>query len=210
MQPTLRRDLRLIAITDSLHDGVDGLTQRARSAVEGGVTMILLRLNGESANTLVEAARALRAGLPAVPLVVTSRIDVALAAGAAGAYLAVDDISPAACRRIVPAGFLIGASVGNDDDVLRAAAADFVGIGPVFGATNATEDGAALGPERFGELARRCKVPAVAIGGVRADNIRAVMDAGASGVASISAVFGSAKPSFSARVLRDSQDASEM
>jgi thiamine-phosphate pyrophosphorylase len=97
-------------------------------------------------------------------------------------------------RRFVPAGFIIGASVGDDDEVDRAAGADYVGIGPVYATGSKADAGVAIGPQRFAQLARRCGVPAVAIGGISSDTVADVMAAGASGVAVISALFGSTDP----------------
>ena len=200
--------LRLIAITDSLRDGIEGLTGRAARAVHGGATMIQLRLKDETPRTLVEVARALRAAVPDVPLLVNDRADVALAAGAQGVHVGVDDISASALRRVLPAEMIIGASVGDDAEVARSKGADYVGIGPVFGTGSKADAGIAIGTDRFAELARLCNLPAVAIGGVTAENAGAVMGAGASGIAVISALFASADPSQAARALRSAQDAS--
>jgi len=201
--------LRLIAITDSMHDGIVGLAGRARQAVEGGATMIQLRLTDETARTLVDVARSLRAELPNVPLLVTDRADVALAAGAQGVHVSVDGVAPAALRRIVPPEFIIGASVGDDSEVERARLADYVGIGPVFGVSGATGAGLPIGLERFAALAGRCAVPAVAIGGLSATNAASALAAGAAGIAVISALFSSADPRRAARDLRAALDASE-
>ena len=200
--------LRLIAITDSLRDGIEGLTARAVSAVLGGATMLQLRLKDETPRTLVEIARALRAAMPDVPLLVNDRADVALAAGAQGVHVGVDAISPASLRRVLPREMVIGASVGDESEVSRAVGADYVGIGPVFGTGSKSDAGVAIGVERFAELARRCALPVVAIGGVSVANAGAVMTAGASGIAVISALFASADPSLAARALRSAQDAS--
>ena len=200
--------LRLIAITDSLRDGIDGLCTRAMASVLGGATMLQLRLKEESARTMVEVARALRAIAPRIPLLVNDRADVAMAAGAQGVHVGVDDVAPAALRRIVPPGFIIGASVGDDTDVARTVGADYVGIGPVFPTGSKSDAGTAIGIERFAALARRCGLPAVAIGGVSADNAAALMASGASGLAVISALFSSVDPMQAARALRSAQDAS--
>ena len=199
--------LRLIAITDSLRDGVEGLAGRAQAAVRGGATMVHLRLPEESPRVLCEAAHAIQSTLPQVPLVVNGRFDVALAVGAIGVHLGVDDLSPEAVRRVTPPGFVIGASVGNDAEVARAEHADFVGIGPVFGHVVTGGGTGPLGVDGFAALAGRCHRPAVAIGGVDADNAAAVMGAGASGIAVISALFGSRDPASAARALRLAQDA---
>jgi thiamine-phosphate pyrophosphorylase len=202
--------VRLIAITDSLRDGPRGLALRAAAAVFGGATMIQLRLKEESARSLVEIARGIQAMVPDVPLVVNDRADVALAAGAAGVHVGVDDLAPALLRRVVPPGFIIGASVGSDDEIARAAGADYVGIGPVFATGSKADAGAAIGATRFAELARRCALPAVAIGGITSDRVLEVMKAGASGVAVISALFGASDPTQAARAIRSALDASEM
>ena len=166
--------------------------------------MIQLRLPDESPRRLVEIARALRAMLPDTPLVVNERADIALAANAQGVHINVDGIAPAALRRVVPPGFIIGASVGDDMEIGRAAVADYVGIGPVIGAPG---DEGAIGLVRFSEIARCCGVPAVAIGGITPQNAGSVMRAGAAGIAVISALFSSADPMRAARDLRAAQDA---
>lgn len=200
--------IRLIAITDSLREGPRGLALRAAAAVAGGATMIQLRLKEESARSLVEIARMLRAAVPDVPLLVNDRADVALAAGADGVHVGVDDLSPVVLRRFVPPGFIIGASVGGDEEVDRAAGADYVGIGPVYATGSKVDAGAAIGPARFAQLARRCGVPAVAIGGLSAATVSDVMSAGASGIAVINALFGASDPTQAAHALRDALDAS--
>lgn len=167
--------------------------------------MLQLRLEEESARTLVAAARALRHAAPDIPLLVIDRADVALASGAHGVHVGCDGISPAALRRVMPEGFVIGISVGADDEVARAAGADYVGIGPVF---RSGGGGDGIGVEGFEALARRCGLPAVAIGGIAPENVGRVRAAGASGVAVISALFGAADPMLAARALRSALDAS--
>ena len=195
-----RRVLRLIAITDDLRDGIPGLTARAEAVVRGGATMVQLRLKDADARTMVEVARALVARLP-VPVVVNDRCDVALAAGAAGAHVGPDDVPAAELRAIVPADFLLGASVGGEEELPLAHGADYVGIGPVYATPTKLDAGDAIGLERFGRLARSVAVPAVAIGGIGADNAAAVIAAGAAGVAAIRSIFSAPDPETAARRL---------
>jgi thiamine-phosphate pyrophosphorylase len=192
--------LKLVAITDGLHDGGEELLARVAAAVRGGATMIQLRLKDENPRTIVEVASALLALLPrAVPLVINDRLDVALAAGAAGVHLGADDLPVVAARRIAPPGFVIGASVGNDAEVPGSRGADYVGIGPVFATGSKTDAGAAIGIAEFARLARLCELPAVAIGGMDASNGRDAIQAGASGVAVIRGIFGVSDPEAAAR-----------
>jgi len=201
------RALRLVAITDDLRDGVDGLRARAERAVNGGATMIQLRLKDADARTLVEVAKALVRALPRVPVIVNDRLDVALVAGAAGVHVGPDDLPAAAVRRLVPEGFVVGASVGSDAEIVLARGADYVGIGPLYETASKPDAGRAIGPVAFARLAKACRIPAVAIGGIDASNAGAAMRAGAAGVAVIRAVFGAPDPEGAARAIRAAEDA---
>ena len=194
------KTLQVLAITDDLRDGSAGLVARAASAVRGGATMVQLRLKDVDGRTLVEVTRAMVAALP-VPVVVNDRADVALAAGAAGVHLGAEDVPPRALRGVVGDGFIIGASVGSDAELSNADGADYVGIGPVYETASKNDAGGAIGVAEFARLASLAARPAVAIGGITPANARALIEAGASGVAVIRAIFADADPSAAARAL---------
>lgn len=187
--------LRLVAITDDLRDGVDGLVTRARSAEHGGATMLLLRLKQAEAHVLVEVGRALIAALQ-IPILVSERLDVALAIGAAGVHLNAASVPVIAVRPHVAASFLIGGSISEAGDVESTVSADFVTIGPVFGA-GATS----MGVEGFRRLALASGRPAIAVGGIDAESARSVRMAGAAGVAVIRSVLGAVDPQSAAAQL---------
>ncbi|HEX5436556.1 MAG TPA: thiamine phosphate synthase [Gemmatimonadaceae bacterium] len=191
----------VVAITDDLRDGRDGLVARALGAVRGGATMVQLRLKDADARTLVEVACALVVAMP-VPVVVNDRVDVALAARAAGVHVGADDLPVDAVRRIAPPGFIVGASVGCDAEVAGARGADYVGIGPVYATVSKRDAGSAIGVAEFERLARACGVPAVAIGGITPERVPPLMAAGASGVAVIRAILSAADPEAAARAMR--------
>lgn len=185
-----RRDMvRLIAITDGLHGDAADLVSRAIQAAEGGATMIQLRLKEVSARELAEVARAMMLEI-AVPLIVNDRADVAIAVGAAGCHLGTDDVPVSAVRKLAPAGFIIGCSVGSEPEVAAAEGADYAGIGPVFTTSTKADAGKAIGVEGFKLLCEKLSIPTVGIGGISADNARSVIDAGGAGVAAVSAIFG--------------------
>ena len=193
--------LTLIAITDDLHDGIDGLVGRARDAVDGGATMVELRLKHADARLLVDVGRALVTSL-AVPVIVNDRADIALAAGAAGAHLGRDDLPVRAVRAITPPTFIIGASVRIESDLEEVDGADYVGIGSVYGTHSKRDAGVPIGVTELARLVRLTSLPAVAVGGITADRAAAVIEAGAVGVASVSAVFGVEHPGRTARAIR--------
>ena len=192
--------LRLIAITDNLRGGVDGLRARAQAARRGGATMIQIRLPDESARTLVSLTRALVSTLD-IPVVVHGRIDVALAAGARGVHLGVHDVPVQDARRICAKGLIVGRSAATLDDLALAATADYVTLGPVF-ASAARRPSSFLGITNFERLARAAAVPVVAIGGITEATVAEVMRAGATGVALISGILGASDPEGAARALR--------
>jgi thiamine-phosphate pyrophosphorylase len=198
---TERANLTLVAIADTLRDGLDELVARSLMAVESGATAVQLRLKGEDARTMLDACRALVAALP-VPVLVYDRADVAIAANTAGVHLSADELTPAMVRAILPRPMLIGTSVGSATDLTIARAADYVSIGPVFAPGLRGQDGSALGVEQFGRLAQMVGVPVVAIGGITADNARSVLDAGATGVAVITGAYAKSEAARAIRELR--------
>lgn len=193
--------LWLIAITDDLHDGVEGLLGRAIAVVRGGATMVQLRLKHANARSLVEVARALVQSLP-VPVLVNDRADVALASGAAGVHLGIDDLPVRAVRTIAPPPFIIGASFGGERELENARAADYVGIGSVYGTRSKRDAGVPIGLDGLARLVRLVDRPAVGIGGITAQNAEPVIRAGAVGVAAVSALFGAEHPDRAARAIR--------
>jgi thiamine-phosphate pyrophosphorylase len=193
--------LTLVAIADTLRDGLEELVARSLSAVESGATAVHLRLKGEDARTMLDACRALVAALP-VPVIVHDRADVAVAARAAGVHLSPAEMPTAVVRSVVREGMLVGASVGSVADLELARAADYVSIGPVFARGARTSDASAMGVDEFARLARMVEVPVVAVGGIAADNAHAVLAAGASGVAVITGGYAKAEAARAIRELR--------
>lgn len=189
---------RFIAITDNVRDGKDGLIERAVAVARGGATCIQLRLKDVSARDLAALASDLIHSV-GVPVIIDDRADVAVAVGAAGVHLGVDDIPVKAVRAFAPAGFIIGASVGSDDEVANASGADYVGIGPVFSTASKKDAGTPIGIAGFTRLAAATGLPAVAIGGITAANAGAAIGAGAAGIAAIASVFGATDPFAAAR-----------
>jgi len=159
--------------------------------------MIQVRWKGGAAAAIVELTRSLIAALP-VPVLVNDRVDIALAAGAAGAHLGWDDLPLRAARDITPPGFVLGVSVGTPDEASRAIAlpADYWSIGPCFPTATKSDARPALGAEGFARLARQAPpgLPVIGIGGITAGTAGAVRRAGAAGVAVTAAVLGATDP----------------
>jgi thiamine-phosphate pyrophosphorylase len=161
--------------------------------------MVQLRAKLLGSGRLLRLARVLARELP-VPLIVNDRADIAIMAGAAGVHLGADDLPVESVRVLAPEGFIIGASVGSDDELAGARGADYVGVGPVYSTVSKADAGKALGPAETARLIKAAAVPGAAIGGIDPHNTRAVIEAGADGIAVLSAL--SADPETAARALR--------
>ncbi len=185
--------LRLMAITDDLRDGAEGLLERARAAVRGGATSIQVRLKDATPREIVEIASQLVATL-GVPIIVNDRADLALASGAAGVHVGPEDISVKAIRRVFPPSLIVGASYGADSEFENARLADYVGIGPIAPTTSKADAGSAIGIEEFKRLASRVALPAVAVGGITPALAAQLYSASAAGVAVMSGIFSVSDP----------------
>ncbi|HEY1012467.1 MAG TPA: thiamine phosphate synthase [Herpetosiphonaceae bacterium] len=193
----------LYVVFDLALAGDRPLEALARAVLRGGAALLQLRAKGRPLREQAAAARRL---LPlcaehGVPLLINDHVDLALAVGAAGAHLGVDDLPVALARAIMPGG-LIGYSPDGVEDARQAGAADYLGVGP-FAATGTKRDaGAPIGAAGIGLLAA-LPVPVVAIGGITRSNAPLALSAGAAGVAVASAVLAAADPELASRQLAD-------
>lgn len=174
-------------------------------AVEHGVGMVQLREKDLAARDLYRlGARVKDAIAGRAKLVVNDRADVALALNADGVQLPEDGIPVPHARRIVGPNILIGRSVHSVAGAARAQSdgADFLIAGTIF-PTASHPDRSAQGTGLLHALCREVSVPVLAIGGVTAQNVREVMDAGCAGAAVISAISEVEDPGSAARALLD-------
>lgn len=178
-------------------------------AVEGGVDWVQVRDKSAAAADLYDLALGVaRVARPlGVGVLVNDRVDVALAAGAAGVHLARRSLPPDVVRRLVPPGTLVGVSVHSVEEAVEAAAAgaDYVTFGSVF----PTRSHPGQAPRGLDELARvvaAVPVPVLAVGGITADNASSVAGTGAAGVAVITGVLSAPDPAQAARAIRRALD----
>jgi thiamine-phosphate pyrophosphorylase len=156
----------------------------ARAAVEGGATVVQLRLKGAPTAEVVAAGRGF-AGLGAT-FVVNDDVDAAIELGADGVHLGRRDEG---VERALAAGLLLGLSASS---VREAAVAEFrgaayVGAGPVWATPTKEDADPPIGLDGLALICAATSIPVVAIGGVDATNARACLDAGAAGVAVVRA-----------------------
>ena len=177
----------------------------SRTVLVTGATMIQVRLKDAAPRDMLALAWAL-VGALSVPVIVNDRVDVALAAGAAGTHLGQEDPPLDRLRPHVPPGFLLGISVGSAAEAERARAvpADYWSVGPCFATATKSDAGPPLGPAGFAAVARLAPpgVPVIAIGGISAATAGSLARAGAAGLAVIAAVWRASDPAAATRALR--------
>ena len=190
----------LYYITDRLqfpgneHDQRERLLDKIAEAAHSGVDFIQLRerdLQSRELELLAhEAVHRIRAVNGRTRLLINSRADIALAAGADGVHLRSKDVSPEVVRKIWreahgPGEPVIAISCHRDAEVVAAeeAGADFVVFGPVFEKKGPPE----IRSTGLDALRETCnhKVPVLALGGVTAQNAALCARAGAAGIAAI-------------------------
>ncbi len=186
--------LLICYVTDRRALGAVELLGVVRRSAAAGVDWIQLREKDLPARELVELACGAVAGTrgSATRILVNDRLDVALAAGAAGVHLGEQSLPVAAVAgwrhgADAPAGFLVGASCHSLDAALAAErdGADYVAFGPVFATPSKAAYGPPQGLDRLAEVCRSVRIPVLAIGGVTLENALQCLAAGAAGVAAI-------------------------
>jgi thiamine-phosphate pyrophosphorylase len=196
-------ELALTLVTDRTQTRGRDLVPVVGEALAAGLPAVQLREKDLGAGDLAFLARRLRdlAREAGALLIVNDRVDVALAVGADAvqrthASLGVDDI-----RRVAGDRLRIGASVHSLDDAVDAElkGADWVTFGPVYDTPSKRAYGPPQGLERLATVARRLRIPVVAIGGLTPGRVREVLAAGARGVAVVSGILAAASPADATR-----------
>jgi thiamine-phosphate pyrophosphorylase len=165
-----------------------------RQAIRGGANIIQLRDKLGNKSRMINSARQLKeACAPSgVPFIMNDCLDIALASGADGIHVGQEDIPVSAARHLLPIDKLIGCSTATAKEALQAEGdgADYIAVGSIY-PTQSKKNVTVVGLERLREIREAVSLPIVAIGGINADNARAVIDAGADAIAVISAILAS-------------------
>jgi thiamine-phosphate pyrophosphorylase len=166
-----------------LHAIVSDL-ETALAAVEGGATVVQLRLKDATTAEVVEAGRPFRE-LP-VTFVVNDDVEAAIELRAEGVHLGRND--PGA-ERALEAGLLLGSSAAGVEEAQAGEklGAAYIGAGPVWATPSKPDAGPAIGLEGLAEICDAVSIPVVAIGGIDDTNVLDCLEAGATGVAVVRA-----------------------
>ena len=200
-------DWSLYLITDRRIAGERSVVDIVQAAVRGGATIVQLREKKATTHEMIELGRRLHAVTKkaGIPLIVNDRLDVALAVNAEGVHVGPPDDMPAGiARQLLGPDRILGVSAESPDIARQAAkdGADYIGVGDVYGTASKPDAGPPIGLNGLKAVVDSSPIPVVGIGGIDHGNAGAVIEAGASGVALISAIFGAKDPEAAARDLR--------
>ncbi|MFD1848424.1 thiamine phosphate synthase [Arthrobacter flavus] len=209
---TFRDRLSLYLVTDTGLCQPTPVADVVAAAVAGGATMVQVRDKNASTRGLLQLLLAVAESVGSiVPVLVDDRVDVFLAARARGAQVAgvhvgQSDLPVQLVRSIVGPGAIVGLSAATGGEIgaahnLQAGTVDYLGVGAIHATATKADHPDPLGCDGFGALASASSLPCVAIGGIGVSDVRPLRDAGAAGVAVVSAVCASTDPEAAAREL---------
>tara|TARA_R110001583_G_scaffold179320_2_gene336002 strand:+ start:101105 stop:101731 length:627 start_codon:yes stop_codon:yes gene_type:complete len=198
-------DLSLYLVLDPDLCQDHSMIETTLAAIRGGASMVQLRDKNARTEDMIRTGRALMAAMAGsnVPLIVNDNIDVAIAINAHGLHVGQDDMPADMARQKLGAGKILGLSV-ETEAAMRAvdpAIVDYVGVGPVFATATKPGHKPAIGLDGLKHLVGLSPLPSVAIGGLKAEHVSAVMAAGAQGMAVVSAICGQPDPEAATRRL---------
>jgi len=182
---------RLHIITDFYLQQQISHAELAIQAIEGGADVIQFRQKRGGIRNKLIAARQLKivceeAG---VPLIINDHLNIAQALGA-GAHLGQDDFPLPEAREILGSEVIIGATATTAEQARQAYedGADYIGFGPVFTTQSKFNRSSTKGVEGLAAACDAVPIPVIAIAGITSDRVQPALDAGAHGVAVLSAV----------------------
>lgn len=188
-------DLSLYLVLDpDLCGGPAGMVETARIAAGHGATVVQLRAPNWKKRQWLETAAEIKSVLApfGVPLIINDHIDVALAVDAEGVHVGQDDMPVDIVRRLIGPQKWLGLSVSSPAELAQAplAGVDYIGIGPVYPTGTKLDAAPACGLNGLADMLAATNLPSVAIGGIHLGNCQPLLQAGAYGVAVVSAICG--------------------
>ena len=177
---------------------VVGYAKCAEAAVRAGVKIVQLRMKHASRDAIVREAREMRrvtAGTGTL-FIVNDDPTIAVEAEADGVHVGQGDMPPTEVRARFPELRIVGLSTHNLGQVeaSRTEPIDYIGVGPVYATPTKDIPDPTLGLDTMARMIAAAAQPAVAIGGIDAERLPAVLKAGARNFAVVRAVCGSSDP----------------
>ena len=201
-----KNKLLLYGIIGSCNLGDVEYGKAVAQAIQGGITCLQVREKDVTQAELLAIIRKVKPLCDAagVPLIVNDDALVCKLSGAAGVHIGLGDGSIRAAGKLLGSDKIIGATAHNLDEALaaQAAGADYIGVGAAFGSKSKGNAVRLANLKAYRDITSAVDIPVIAIGGINAGNVGELAGLGLSGIAVISAIFGSRDIAASAHELR--------
>lgn len=185
-------DFGLYLITDRHLTGEKPLHDAVEEALKGGLKALQLREKDLGTRELLKLAYDLRRLCLKYDarFFINDRVDIAIAVDADGVHLGRESIPPYAVRRL-SRRLIIGASAHSLSEAQQAEkdGADFITLGPIYPTASKLKYGKPIGLDALRVVCGQVDIPVFGIGGINLDNTKSILNAGAAGVAVISAIL---------------------
>jgi thiamine-phosphate pyrophosphorylase len=178
-------------VKDETHDVL------AEYACIGGADWVQLRVKNKSYNEWLEIALKTEAVCRKyhAKIIINDNVKLAKAIRADGVHLGKDDMSPVEARQLLGTGFIIGGTANTFEDIegLIAAGVDYIGLGPFRFTSTKEKLSPILGIDGYEQVVKKCNekgihIPIIAIGGIKTEDVKTIMETGMYGVAVSSAI----------------------
>jgi len=202
----MKLDLSLYLVLDPVMcGGFDAALKLTQQVLDAGVTVLQLRApQWKKRDWLRLSQQILPMSREAnVPFLINDHLDIALACDADGVHLGQGDLPLAIARQLLGPEKILGLSIShaahlhNDDCLL----ADYFGVGPVFPTGTKQDADPAIGLDSLRDWMTKIDKPVVAIGGIDTRNTGDIFQAGADGIAVVSAICAAREPAAATREL---------
>ena len=189
-----KKSLLLYAVTDRTWLKEEALCEQVEKAIKGGATFVQLReKNLDEESFLGEALEIQKlCKMYNIPFVINDNVEIAKKINADGVHVGQSDMKAVNVREILGKDKILGVSAQTVEQALLAQkeGADYIGVGAVF-PTGSKADADDVSFNTLKEICTAVSIPVVAIGGISASNVSNLKKSGISGIAVISAIFGS-------------------
>lgn len=185
------------------YDDPEVVLSQAKAVLDGGCKWIQLRMKNSARDIVISTAQRLKplCAEKECILIIDDYVDIAKELQLDGVHLGKSDMNPVDARRELGMQAIIGATANTFEDICKLVLMDidYIGLGPFRFTSTKKNLSPILGLDGYNSIMNKCretgyKIPIVAIGGIKHDDITALMNTGVSGIALSGSIISAQNP----------------
>ena len=164
------------------------------NAIKAGCKVIQYREKNKSKNDMVKEVKKLKKICESKAIfLINDYIDIALECNVDGVHIGQDDVSIETARMLLGKDKIIGLTVHNLEEAIKAEmlGVDYIGVAPIFKTETKEDARDPIGVDIIKTIRKNVDLPIVAVGGINKNNVKEIINSGADSVVSIYAVLNS-------------------